>query len=82
MSERIKKLLYRCHYMGTKENEVLLKRYIITYSNRFIEEDYHALETLLTYPDPTIYLWLTQEIHTAPLLIQKFLKKYQADPQK
>ena len=49
-----KKILYRSSYRGTKEMDILLRKFVNKYINEFDEDDLKELENFLNFEDEII----------------------------
>ena len=58
-----KTIKYRVSYSGTKETDILYKRYFINQFNKFNEKDLKDIESLFNqFSDNEIYHFLTSKI--------------------
>ena len=58
-----KKVLYRCLYSGTKETDILYKKFIVSKIDKFSKNELKLIIDLLnSYSDPEISLILSKKI--------------------
>ena len=55
---RVKMLLYRCKYTGTKETDELLYRFAERHLTEFDDVQLARFEALIEAADPDLYLWI------------------------
>ena len=74
---RRKRLLYRCHYCGTRENDILVGQFAQKHVPRMPEVELDQFETLLdSCDDVTLYQWLAglkpvpENLQNHPILIK------------
>lgn len=65
------KILYRSIYRGSKENEILLGRFVRNNINLLDSDEINLLEGLIEESDNDIFLWLTTD--TEPPKVYKNL---------
>ncbi len=56
---RVKRLLYRSKYTGTKETDELLGRFAEAYLPRMTAAQLDLYERLIDNADPDLYFWIT-----------------------
>ncbi len=70
-----KTIKYRVSYSGTKETDILYKRYIINQLDKFSEKDLEEIKLLFNqFSDNEIYDFLTSKV-TIPLGFKEIFKK-------
>ena len=70
-----KTIKYRVSYSGTKETDILYKRYFINQLDKFNKKDLEDIESLLDqFSDNEIYDFLTSKI-TIPIKFEGIFKK-------
>lgn len=69
-TDRIKKIHFRCWHRGTKEMDLILGRFIDSVKDQMNDNDLNFMETLLDYPDDSIYRWITGRETTYPEELQ------------
>ncbi len=63
---RLKRLLYRSRYTGTKETDELLGRFAEAYLPRMSEAQLDLYERLIENADPDLYQWITGRVPPPP----------------
>ena len=58
-SPRLKRLLYRSRYTGTKETDVLLGRFAERTLAHLSEAELDQYERLIDNSDPDLYMWIS-----------------------
>ena len=70
-----KTIKYRVSYSGTKETDILYKRYFINQLDKFSEKDLEEIKLLFNqFSDNEIYDFLTSKI-TIPIKFEGIFKK-------
>ena len=70
-----KTIKYRVSYSGTKETDILYKRYFINQLDKFNEKDLEKIKSLFNqFSDNEIYDFLTSKV-TIPLGFKEIFKK-------
>ena len=70
-----KTIKYRVSYSGTKETDILYKRYFINQLDKFSEKDLEKIKSLFNqFSDNEIYDFLTSKV-TIPLGFKEIFKK-------
>ena len=70
-----KTIKYRVSYSGTKETDILYKRYFINQLDKFTEKDLEEIKSLFNqFSDNEIYDFLTSKV-TIPLGFKEIFKK-------
>ena len=70
-----KTIKYRVSYSGTKETDILYKRYFINQLDKFSEKDLEEIKSLFNqFSDNEIYDFLTSKV-TIPLGFKEIFKK-------
>ena len=70
-----KTIKYRVSYSGTKDTDILYKRYIINQLDKFSEKDLKDIKSLFNqFSDNEIYDFLTSKV-TIPLGFKEIFKK-------
>ena len=70
-----KTIKYRVSYSGTKETDILYKRYFINQLDKFSEKDLEEIKLLFNqFSDNEIYDFLTSKV-TIPLGFKEIFKK-------
>ena len=70
-----KTIKYRVSYSGTKETDILYKRYLINQLDKFTEQDLEDIESLFNqFSDNEIYDFLTYNV-TIPLEFKGIFNK-------
>ena len=70
-----KTIKYRVSYSGTKETDILYKRYFINQLDKFSEKDLEEIKSLFNqFSDNEIYDFLTSKV-TIPLEFREIFKK-------
>ena len=70
-----KTIKYRVSYSGTKETDILYKRYFINQLDKFGEKDLEEIKSLFNqFSDNEIYDFLTSKL-TIPLGFKEIFKK-------
>ncbi len=70
-----KTIKYRVSYSGTKETDILYKRYFINQLDKFSEKDLEQIKLLFNqFSDNEIYDFLTSKV-TIPLGFKEIFKK-------
>jgi len=59
---RVKRLLYRSRYTGTKETDEFLGRFAEAYLPRMTDEQLDLYERLIKNADPDLYQWITGRV--------------------
>ena len=62
---RRRRIAFRAWHRGTREMDLIMGRFVDAQLARFSVADLDAVETLLEWPDPDLYKWVTGE-ETAP----------------
>lgn len=58
MNVYCKKLIFKSHHMGTKENDIIFGKFADLYLASFTKDELTAYEKLLTSPDTDLQMWL------------------------
>lgn len=81
MDERLKRLLFRAHHMGSNENDILFGGFAEKYLARLTPEQVDRFETLIQENDNDLFLWVTgkQEVpaiydHDVMAMIKSFVQ--------
>ena len=70
-----KTIKYRVSYSGTKETDILYKRYFINQLDKFSEKDLEQIKSLFNqFSDNEIYDFLTSKV-TIPLRFKEIFNK-------
>ena len=70
-----KTIKYRVSYSGTKETDILYKRYFINQLDKFSEKDLEDIKSIFNqFSDNEIYDFLTSKV-TIPLGFKEIFKK-------
>tara|TARA_Y100000741_G_scaffold260860_1_gene201540 strand:- start:115 stop:363 length:249 start_codon:yes stop_codon:yes gene_type:complete len=70
-----KTIKYRVSYSGTKETDILYKRYFINQLDKFSEKDLEDIKSLFNqFSDNEIYDFITSKV-TIPLRFNRILNK-------
>ena len=70
-----KTIKYRVSYSGTKETDILYKRYFINQLDKFSEKDLEEIKSLFNqFSDNEIYDFLTSKV-TIPLGVKEIFNK-------
>ena len=70
-----KTIKYRVSYSGTKETDILYKRYLINQLDKFTEKDLDQIKSLFNqFSDNEIYDFLTSKV-TIPLGFKEIFNK-------
>ena len=70
-----KTIKYRVSYSGTKETDILYKRYVINQLDKFSEKDLEEIKSLFNqFSDNEIYDFLTSKV-TIPLGFKEIFNK-------
>ena len=70
-----KTIKYRVSYSGTKETDILYKRYFINQLDKFTEEDLEDIKSIFNqFSDNEIYDFLTSKV-TIPLGFKEIFNK-------
>ena len=70
-----KTIKYRVSYSGTKETDILYKRYFINQLDKFTEKDLEDIKSIFNqFSDNEIYDFLTSKV-TIPLGFKEIFKK-------
>lgn len=64
LNARRKRLIYRAHYRGFKEADILLGGFVAQYAGDMSSDELDELEVLFEQNDHNIYAWITK---TAPV---------------
>ncbi len=56
---RVKRLLYRSRYTGTKETDVLLGTFAERMLPRMTDDELDQFERLIENSDPDLYMWIS-----------------------
>jgi antitoxin CptB len=59
LDARRRKLLFRAHHRGTRENDLLVGGFVEARIATLTEAELDDLDTILEYPDPLMTDWLT-----------------------
>lgn len=59
LDARRRRLLFRAHHRGTRENDILIGGFVQAHIAVFTEDELNALEDILEIPDPLVADWLT-----------------------
>ena len=74
-----KTIKYRVSYSGTKETDILYKRYFINQLDKFSEKDLEQIKSLFNqFSDNEIYDFLTSKV-TIPLGFKEIFNKILTD---
>ena len=57
---RVKMLLYRCKYTGTKETDELLYRFALARLPEMSEDQFQRFNALVDDADPDLYMWIAK----------------------
>ena len=70
-----KTIKYRVSYSGTKETDILYKRYFINQLDKFTEKDLEDIKSIFNqFPDNDIYDFLTSKV-AIPLEFKEIFNK-------
>ena len=58
---RRRRIAFRAWHRGTREMDLIMGRFADAYLDRLSEADLDAFETLLEWPDPDLYKWVSGE---------------------
>ena len=61
LSDKKKKLLFKCTHRGTKELDILLGNYVLKYIDVLNNKDIDHLNTILEFNDVDLFLILTKK---------------------
>lgn len=61
LSERRRKLLFRCWHRGIREMDLILGRFADAHVATLADEELDEIERLLDVPDQEIYTWVNGE---------------------
>ena len=79
---RIKRLIYRSRYTGTKETDILLGSFATRHLAGLDESLLDEYETLIENSDPDLYMWISGRRHVPPEWdgeIMRLLKTFRID---
>jgi antitoxin CptB len=78
LSERRKRLLFRCWHRGTREMDLILGRFADAHIADLSETELDELERLGELPDPDLYAMLSGASTVPPELAQGLLPRIKA----
>lgn len=81
MDDRLKRLMFRAHHMGSNENDILFGGFAEKYLHTLTSEQVQRFEDLIALTDNDLFNWVTGKVEPPPELqhdvmgmIQKFVR--------
>jgi antitoxin CptB len=87
MDDRLKRLMFRAHHMGSNENDILFGGFAAKYLLSLSPEQVERFETLIAQGDNDLFNWVTgneavpdEFNHDVMAMIQVFVQNEAANP--